>query len=566
MQETSGGDEASTHEEALRIGEFTLDLRRRGLFRSSERIHLTPKPFEVLVYLVLGRGRVVSKTELLNAVWQGHQDDNVVEQAVRQIRRALNEDKTKPRFIQTLSGQGYCFIGNDHSERSIAAMPAALDSAPVNAQTRITQRSVTKYWRFGAAGLACFVLLGAIAFRPFLPDPKLANPVRITRLQARILSPMLTDGSRLYFQRFDNGRYMVAEVAASGGETIGPAMGISNPELCDIAPDGESLLVRDLVHSREDIEPVYIQPVVGGNIHRVGEILAYDVAWYPDGQHLLYSAGGSIYRTNVDGGSRKRLFGVSGNAYWFRWSPDGRTLRFTLIDAKSEATSLWEVPADSTTPHRLHPDSQYPQCCGSWTPDGKYFLFQVRVESAFQIWSSRERGSLLFRTSSRGVPLAVGPMNYRGPVPSKDGKKLFMRAEAPKGQLVRYDSRSGQFITLLPSISARTATYSRDEKWIAYTSLADNNLWRCKSDGGDCLELAYGMQQTALPRWSPDGKTIAFMARHFGEKWGLFGLHQLVGISVPFPTAIPATAIRIGLPMAQSWFLAICSNLRSLPR
>lgn len=113
-------------------------------------------------------------------------------------------------------------------------------------------------------------------------------------------------------------------------------------------------------------------------------------------------------------------------------------------------------------------------------------------------------------------------MNYRGPLLSKDGRKLFVRAESPKGELVRYDSAAKQFITLLPGISARTVSFSRDGAWVAYTSLADNNLWRCKADGSMCMPLTRDMQQTALPRWSPDGHRVAFMGRHFGEKWAIF--------------------------------------------
>jgi len=208
----------------------------------------------------------------------------------------------------------------------------------------------------------------------------------------------------------------------------------------------------------------------------------------------------------------------------FRWSSDARTIRFTIMDTKTESTSLWEVAADGTNPHRLLPEFPYQQCCGSWTPDGKYFVFQVRVENTFQIWTRRENRSLIFRTNDRPVAVAVGVMNYRGPLTSKDGRKLFMRAEALKGEFVRYDYRSQQFIPLLPSISGRTAAYSRDGKWIAYTSLADNNMWRCASDGTECLQLTHGMQQTALPRWSPDGRMLVFMARHFGGNWGIFAV------------------------------------------
>ena len=515
-----------TEEPRFRIEEFTIDLRRGLLHRGPDPVHLTRKPFNVLVHLVRNRRQVVSKAELLKAVWGEHHEGNSVEQAIRQVRMALGDEKEHPRFIQTIPGEGYCFIA---SVRAIDE-PTASEQLNTSVAPAITlsrrqtdhglKRWISNRWRVLAV-LVCGLTL-AVALRPTSPDPKVANPIRITRSQNRILSPILTDGARLYYQRFENGRYMVSEVASAGGETITPTIDISNPELCDLSPDGGSLLIRDLVHSRDDNEPVYIQPALGGTSHRIGDFLAYDVAWFPDRQHIVYSAEGAVYQADLEGGSRQQLATVPGNAYWFRWSPDGRRLRFTVIDPKRDATSLWEATPDGRNPRRLFPAFKDPQCCGTWTPDGKYFIFQVRAENTYQIWFQRERGSLFFRANYEPLPLIVGPVNYRGPVPSKDGRKLFLRLEVPKGELVRYDKASKHFITVLPSMSVRTAAFSKDERWIAYTSLADNNLWRCRADGTECLQLTHGMQQTVLPRWSPDGQVIAFMGRHFGQKWGIF--------------------------------------------
>ncbi|MHB8303770.1 MAG: TolB family protein [Acidobacteriaceae bacterium] len=402
---------------------------------------------------------------------------------------------------------------------------AVFPAEPINGALAAGIRSRRFNGRAVLASVAavCGLLFAAFALRQTPPDLAVANPTRITRSQTRILSPLLSDGTHIFYPRYENGRYSVAAVPAKGGESATVATSIANPELCDMTADGKAMLLRNLIHSRDEEEPLYVQST-GGQAQRVGDILAYDAAWAPDAKRIVYSVGGEVYSTDLGGKSRRQLFSVPGNAFWFRWAPDGKRLRFTVIDKKSEETSIWEVAAVGKEPHRLFPKMYYHLCCGSWTPDGKYFLFQARVESMFQIWAQRDQYSYLLPIRNRSFPLVFGATSYRGPLPSKDGRKLIVRAEAPKGELVRYDSKFGEFIPILPSISARTLAYSRDKNWIAYTSLADNNLWRCRADGTKCLQLTQDFKNTIMPRWSPDGQTIAFMGLGFTGDWGIFAV------------------------------------------
>src|SRR5262245_52587697 len=91
---------------------FCLDLADQSLWRGSQVIKLRPKAFAVLGYL-LGRPRqLVTKEELLNAIWPDtFVGDAVLKVAVRQIREALGDDPTSPRFIETAHRLGYRFVG-----------------------------------------------------------------------------------------------------------------------------------------------------------------------------------------------------------------------------------------------------------------------------------------------------------------------------------------------------------------------------------------------------------------------------------------------------------------------
>src|SRR6516225_646919 len=194
--------------------EFTIDLRRGRLYRGPDSVHLTRKPFNVLVHLVRNQNRVISKAELLKAVWGEHHEGNSVEQAIRQVRMALGDEKERPRFIQTIPGEGYCFIAPVRAiDEPTASEQLNTSVAPAITVSRRQTDHALRRWIFNRwrvlAVLVCGLIL-AVALRSVSPDLKVANPIRITRAQNRILSPILTDGARLYYQRFENGSYKVS--------------------------------------------------------------------------------------------------------------------------------------------------------------------------------------------------------------------------------------------------------------------------------------------------------------------------------------------------------------------
>ncbi|HTG72893.1 MAG TPA: AAA family ATPase, partial [Terriglobia bacterium] len=91
---------------------FCLDLANACLWRGSQEIKLRPKAFAVLDHLVGRPGQLVTKEELLNAVWPGtFVGEAVLKVAIRQVRVALHDDPASPRFIETAHRRGYRFIG-----------------------------------------------------------------------------------------------------------------------------------------------------------------------------------------------------------------------------------------------------------------------------------------------------------------------------------------------------------------------------------------------------------------------------------------------------------------------
>src|SRR6185295_16294410 len=101
---------------------FALDLANECLWRGPRAIKLRPKCFAVLRHLVDRPGQLVTKDELLTAVWpETFVGEGVLKVAIRQLRNALDDDSKSPRFIETAHRRGYRFIGQVAEDTQTAA-------------------------------------------------------------------------------------------------------------------------------------------------------------------------------------------------------------------------------------------------------------------------------------------------------------------------------------------------------------------------------------------------------------------------------------------------------------
>src|SRR5438045_9661732 len=102
-----------------------------------------------------------------------------------------------------------------------------------------------------------------------------------------------------------------------------------------------------------------------------------------------------------------------------------------------------------------------------------------------------ENGSWFGKADSQPVRLTTGPMTFSSPLPSKDGKKLFVVGALARGELARYDTKSAEFVPFLSGISADSLSFSKDGQWVAYGSFPEGTFWRSKSDGSQRRQLTY---------------------------------------------------------------------------
>ncbi|MDM7921024.1 MAG: winged helix-turn-helix domain-containing protein [Pyrinomonadaceae bacterium] len=140
------------------IGDLTIDRDSFTVSRAGTVCELTPRAFDVLVYLIENRGRVVEKQEIFDAVWKDtFVTDNALMRAVREIRRELGDSATEPKYIETVHKRGYRFISTPDE-------PAA-EAEKVEEQAAMADPTAetTNYYKLGSL-LLIAGLIAAVAW------------------------------------------------------------------------------------------------------------------------------------------------------------------------------------------------------------------------------------------------------------------------------------------------------------------------------------------------------------------------------------------------------------------
>ena len=362
-----------------------------------------------------------------------------------------------------------------------------------------------------AAVAALVAVLASIAVVYFFMQPsatpKASNFVQLTHDgQPKYLIGI--EGSRLYLA-LPGAETSMAEMPTSGGDPKKlPILPSANMSPLALSPDGSEVLVLD-GHGTPPSGPLWSVPVLSGSPRKLGDIEANDGAWSPDGKQIAYVFAGSLFIANADGSGSRKVVSMKASDILYSpvWSRDGRQLRFSLRGVIDRPARYWEVSLDGSNLHLLHPELPgfFGQCCGHWTSDGKYFVFW----GSNQVWAL-PRNSGLFHRDAKPIQLTSSPIPLEGPIPSADGKKIFVTGRNVRGEIMQFDVRSGRREPFFGGISAEFLDFSKDGQWVAYVTYPEGNLWRSKLDGSERLQLTYPPAYVFNPCWSPDGKTILF--------------------------------------------------------
>jgi Tol biopolymer transport system component/DNA-binding winged helix-turn-helix (wHTH) protein len=361
------------------FSEFEIDAERRRLLRSGEQVALNSKAFDLLLFLAGNSGRNVSKEEILESVWDGKfvEESNLVVQ-ISNLRKALNDSISSPKFLVTVPGTGYRFVGVT-SATETATHGEIVSEVTIRHEEEITiEHSSVGVSRpvMIAAGLSVGVLLlvaSVFVYRAVVVQtPVKAHSPRLARIT--------TSGAVSAIAATPDGRYAVIAQKDPGGESLwlrhletGSQTRIAETRPVQyvgltIEPDSEFIYAS--VFSKNEIDPVVVRmPLTGGpGVNIANVTTGASVSISPDKQRIAFTTSNNRQRqtlmgvADIDGGNLRYLVKADHDTRYINnfqsgpvaWTPDGRSIALAVNDKADGETRSAVIIVDPETGSEKH--------------------------------------------------------------------------------------------------------------------------------------------------------------------------------------------------------------------
>ncbi len=528
------------------FGAFRLDASERVLWRDEEMIVLPPKVFDTLWALVKEEGRVVSKSELMEAIWaDAFVEESNLSQNVYTLRRALGVDEQGRQFIETIPRRGYRFavpvrlldeVSNNRtngSQEFAAAQTAPL--APASpAEKEIRPRSTLRSTLWAGLGV---VVLFSIGFGVYQYVNRRGEKERIAPIEQVRFQRLTNSGDVVYPTISPNGELLAYVRLGKQGRSVWIKQIETGSSVQTLPPSRKSY--RSLAFSpdskylyfREEEDPgvIYQTPVFGGAPKKVAENVWSDFSVSPDGRQLAFirrDAGRNnaylLILSNIDGSgehklsARKAPLDYRGSAP--AWSPDAAKLVVAGGVQGEFPTNLLIVDVATGQETELKTQDWRGWTRALWAPNGKHLYVSARAtnEPYPQLW-------MITYPDGKAHRLTNDLEGYFWLSLSADGRMLVMRQQriilhlwlAPNGDV----SGARQLTFGERSFDGYSGLAWTPDGRIVFSSFSGQNtdLYVMNPNGANRAQLtANAGQDNTNPTVSADGRHIVFTSNRAG--------------------------------------------------
>jgi Tol biopolymer transport system component/DNA-binding winged helix-turn-helix (wHTH) protein len=523
------------------FGPFLLDPRARKLSRDGEPVWLAAPEFEILLLLVRHRGRIVEKSEIMDAVWPNTAvEENNLTVRMSSLRRALGERKGSHQFIQTVTGRGYCLIV---TVKELAAQPVTGPAEPVENGKAVQgsmarPKSAIKGFRVYPlilVGLLGSSLLYGVLRRKAAGELqasalKMSHVTHTGRVAWAAVSP---DGQNIAYIERDGELHSLwlQRAGTSNALQLLPPARLTYKEPA-FSRDGNTLYYSKCQPNCK----LNKMPVLGGVETALPMRADSPVTFSPDGKRMAYvrtdvvengSTEVALLTANADGSGEDTLNSRPGGVTYQggspAWSPDGKIIAMPILVTEGDRSHMKVIGFNVADRAELTLTAQRWRYIKdvAWLPDSSGLIINGRDEAsapeiAMQIWHVPLAGGEPFRITN-------DLNNYMRIGISADGRSLIA---------LQIQWTSGLWIAPVENPAAATAvtqgttdrhdgnlglSMTPDGRLIYASERSGNrDLWSIKADGSNQTQLTDGSHNDTYPVVTPDGRYVVFESTRDG--------------------------------------------------
>lgn len=503
---------------SFEFGEFRLDAKEKVLLRNGSPVSATPKTLQLLLALVENHGHIVEKNELMKAVWaNSFVEEGNLSFTINLLRKILDDDAQKPRFVKTVPRRGYCFIAEVREifpETKQNLQPVKISPSPRKFYAPFAALSVLLLLTLAAGSwMARKQFFAAASNAPILSAPFHSEKFSASgKVSQAAVSP---DGKLVAFVDETAGKYGIWLRRLESSENI-QLVSLSDDLYGGLAfaRDGQTLFFMQKTRGENAQSAVYRVPIAGGASEKILEHAEGWISLSPDDRQISFvrceykdADFCSLLIADSDGRNERKILTrtrpirITDNQF----SPDGKRIAFAFGQSSNGGSDfhLAQIELETGRENEISPKTFFEVSNLKWLPGGELLLAaKENLDGKSKIWQ-------VSMATGEAQPLTKDAASYLQISLSSDASRMIATQMSNGFHL--YFAAGGDTKVLT---AAREATFTPTGKIVYATDEGD--IWTMNRDGGEQRQLTNNDLKDFSPRVAPDGCCVYFASNRSG--------------------------------------------------